>query len=710
MRKKILISFFLFFHGVSDVCGDDITFINSDQTLYEKNKISCRGNVVVAYYGAIVSADEISFDKTQDIITANGHIILKDKKNNIYFMDSLQMHRNFSSGSAENIKIIMQDKSRLAASDCSIKDGKLLLHNVIYTPCYECCGSSQELTWQIKSSQVTFDPDGLVEYNDAKFELLGNVICYMPYLSHPSPRVKKKSGILAPQFSTSSKNGFCILPKYLCSISESQELVLKPIITSKIGCVGWMYYGHRLKNGELSIDASITDTKSVKNYDANDEKTIKKINASGYRGHIFSKLKYEINDTWRCSWDINLTSDYYYLKRFPFLEQPNRILESNAKLEGFDGRNYTQIKTAIFQEDPTIDSTMQKVLPIIERNFSDTLFGGTFNIDAMFLNLYFCNARVAQKIITNLSWAKSFLLSNGHIIDVKGITSFKGINISERRCSSYDSALRIIPQVSIIWKWPLVIASDFAEIIATPMIGVICASNKRYHDLFEDPFCEINDINFLDGSKSISPYNVDPGSRICYGTKFSAYKNGDALGYVIVGRSTELTKNSEQMDVSGLKHKNSNIVSSAEIFLTDITSLYFNSSYSTQDKKFLKIETGIKFSQERFEGDLFLFDGKQCFYNPFLRNYKDEDESDITKKYRGLMLAAEWKASDKWKLSSELVLGHEENKLIRHNVGLKYKNECSELEIVLERTNYSGGDLRPETSLRVVVHLKNIGI
>ncbi|MDR3180068.1 MAG: hypothetical protein LBT70_04180 [Holosporaceae bacterium] len=705
MKKTLTFLFFLF----GGVHGDDITFINSDKTLYEKESVCCKGNVVVFYYGKIISADEIYFDKVKDVICATGHIILKDEKHNIYFMDSLQIHRSFSDGKAKNIKIIMPDKSRLAATDCTIKNNQLLLSNVVYTPCYECCGSG-ELTWQIKATRVIFNPDESVEYHDAKFELWGNAICYTPYLLHPSPRTKRKSGFLAPQFSTSSKNGFCVLPKYLVSISESQELVLKPIITSKVGCVGWMCYGHRLKNGEFNIDASITDTKSVKNYDAHDEKNIQKINSSGYRGHIFSKVRYEINNTWRCSSNINLTSDYYYLKRFPFFEQPNRILESNAKLEGFDGRNYTQIKTAIFQEDLAIDVTMQKVLPIIERNFSDTLWGGTFGIDAMFLNLYFCDARVAQKIITNVSWAKSFLLANGHIIDFKGITSFKGINISERQSSNYDSALVITPQISIIWKWPLVITSDFAEIIATPMIGAILAHNKRYCDLFEDPFCEINDINFLDGSKSMSPYNVDSGSRICYGVKFSAYKNGDALGYIAVGRSTELTKANEKMEISGLKYKNSNIVSSAEIFMADTTSLCLNGSYSTKDKRFLRIESGIKFSNHQFDADLFIFDGKQCFQNPFLRNRLDETEENRAKKYRGLMLGAGWKVNSKWKLNAEVILGQEKDKLIRSNIGVQYKNECSELEMVLERTNYTGGDLRPETSFRMTIHLKNLGI
>ncbi|GHU11824.1 hypothetical protein FACS189449_04100 [Alphaproteobacteria bacterium] len=708
-----------------DSRGDDISFINSDETLYEKNNIICKGNVIVVYCGRIISADKISFDKEKEIVTAVGNIILRDERGNLYFMDSLWVHRDFSSGNAQNVKIIMPDKSRLAATDCAINECKLELNNVIYTPCYECCGS--ELTWQLKSEHVTYDPDEYIEYSNANFELFGQTIFYSPYLSQPSPKIKRKSGFLAPKFTTASKSGFSIRPQYLLSISESQELIIKPMITSKIGCVAWAYYRYRFKNGEFSVDASITGTQSVKNHDANNKidqrsmERIKKIESSGYRGHLFSKMNYEIDNVWRCGFDINLASDYYYLKRFSFFDK-DRTLESNARIEGFDGRNYTLLKTIMFQGDPNATDNAARVLPIMEHKFSKTLFGGTFSFDAMFLNLYFRNARSVKKIITNVSWEKNFLLAYGQIIDLKGITSFKAINVSEPSTSKSDddSAIRITPQVSIIWKWPLIISSSFAETIVTPMIGAIFADNKKYDDLFEDPLGEINDINLMDGSRSISPYNVDNGSRICYGMKFSAYKDGNALGYITIGRSTELTKVPEKIEASGLKHKNSNIVYSGEVFISNEISVTANGSYSTRDRKLLKFESGVKFSNKYVDLDIVAFKGKQSSQSIFKpKELNDETADKRIERYKGIMLDAIWKVNSKLKLKTGVVLGHKKSdgesierekvKLVKHNVGFEYKNECIELEVGTERTNYSGGDLRPETSFQFVVHFKNLG-
>ncbi|MDR3151686.1 MAG: LPS assembly protein LptD [Holosporaceae bacterium] len=688
---------------------EDITFINSDETVYRKNDVICSGNVIVVYNDKVIAADEISFDKGKDVVTANGNVVMRDEKGNIYFMDKLSMHRDFSAGNAESIKILMPDKSRLAATDCRMKDKKLEMDNAVYTPCYEsCCGD--ELTWQLKSRQVVFDPDDSIEYDDVLFEFLGCTAGYLPHLSIPSPRLKRKSGFLAPSFSVSSKSGFSVSPKYLFAISESQELILKPIITSKIGSVGWFYYGYRIKNGEFSIDASLTDVSSVKKNSApalQEQKNIDKIQSSGYRGHLFSKMKYEINDVWRCSFGVNLASDYYYLKRFPFLERKDRALESNLKLEGFDGRNYTQMKAITFYGDPAFGSP--KVLPMLERNFSDTLFGGTFGVDVMLMNLLLRDARSARKVITNVSWGRSLLLVGGHIIDFKGIASAKVINISEKSPSDYDSAMLVTPQLAVIWRWPLAVDSDFANTIVTPMVGIIAAGNKKYIDIFEDPFNETNDLNFIDGNRSISSYVVDSGSRVCYGLRISAYRQGDALYSFVVGRSTELTDVTEKLDESGMRYKNSNIVSSLEIFLSKEIALTTNCSYSTRKNNFSKFEQGLKFANNKIFLHVFAFSGKHCFYGPAMENISGEAMSENAKKYKGMILGVGWNMTKNTRLKSEMVLGGEKNKLIRQNIGLTYENECSYFDIILERTNYSGGDLRPDTSFRIEVRLKNLG-
>jgi hypothetical protein len=259
--------------------------------------------------------------------------------------------------------------------------------------------------------------------------------------------------------------------------------------------------------------------------------------------------------------------------------------------------------------------------------------------------------------------------------------------------------------------------------IFTPIVGVIVSGNKKRMDVFEEPFCEINDVNFLDGNKSISSYNVDAGDRVYYGFKLAGYKNGDNLYRFTIGRSTELTSPQDRLESTGLKYKNSNIVTSLDVFLSNEWTFIANGNYSSQSKRWEKIETGLNFSNEKVCFDLMLFKGKQYLYNPFDPRLKDVSEERKTQKYKGIMFDVGWYATRRVKLKSGVVLGNDDDifaierrsskgncRLIRHSVGIEYKNECATVDFAIERKNYRGGDLKPETIFRLAVHLKNLGI
>ncbi|MDR0677779.1 MAG: LPS assembly protein LptD [Holosporaceae bacterium] len=703
MKSRLLVGAFLF---SSLVFAQDITFVNSDATRYINDKIFCNGNVIIVYCEKVISADEISYDKRTGFVCANGNVSIIDEKQNAYFFDSLSINKDFSSGRGTNVKIIMNDQSRLAADKCTLKNGKYLLENVIYTPCYNC-ENFGELTWQVKALHVTFDPDDEVNYQDADLELFGFPVLYIPYLSRVSPKVKMKSGFLVPKFSTSSRYGFSILPQYLWAISPSQELILKPIITTKIGHVGWIYYGLRFPGGEFNADTSITGIQSANKADNID---LKKIRSSGYRGHLFSKLQYNINEIWRCGFDIKLTSDRYYLSRFPFFENRNEILESSANLEGFDGRNYTSLKTSVFQNAEK-NEYLPRVLPTIEHNYFLNCFSGTLGLNAIFMNLDFNNNRSAQKVILNPFWRKTILLPGGQLLNFCGIISFRGQKISERKKTNYDSFSDFTPQAKLIWKWPFFIYNNDISSIFTPMFGVITAGRRKKLDIFEDSFHEITDLNFLGENRSLSHYNIESGDRVCYGFRLSGYKESNILYQFTVGRSTELTKLPDRPEESGLKYKNSNIVTSLDVYLSNAWTITTKGSYSSHLNQWTKFETGLNFFQEDISGDIMFFKGKQCIHNSF------NAYSFVTQKYKGASLNVAYQATRTTKLKFRIVIGNNDNakhnnddyKLITHNWDIEYINECISVTFTIERINRRTGDLKPDTRLSLIVHMKSLG-
>jgi hypothetical protein len=336
------------------------------------------------------------------------------------------------------------------------------------------------------------------------------------------------------------------------------------------------------------------------------------------------------------------------------------------------------------------------------------------------MNLDFRHHRSARKAVSNASWEKEISLQDGHLVDFKGILSLQGEKVSRWERSGYDSLFMAKPQINITWKRPLVLTTDQMSAIFTPIIGIIIAGNRKNTDVFEEPLREINPVNFLMGNKCISPYNVDSGDRIYYGFKLSDYRDGKNLYRYTIGRSTELTTIPERLEASGLKQRNSNIVSSLEAFLSSEWTLIMNGSYSTHSKRLSNIDAGLNFSDNKICFDSMIFRGKQCVNNQFSPDYKNIPEEQRIQKYKGIMFNAGWNVSSTVKLKGGVVFGNEINtevainkdniRLIRQNIGIEYKNECTTVDFVVERKNFSVGDLKPETDFQLTIHLKNLGI
>lgn len=720
--KKLLVCC-VFICAFTDIYCTNISCIHSDSTEYQNDTIYCKGNVIFVYNGKVISADSIKFDEKNDIIEAIGNVIIKDEFSNAYFMDRVIVKQNFKFGTAINLKIITEDKTRLAARKSEIIDGKYRLEDVIVTPCYECTESGL-LTWQLKSKFVDFDPETYTIYEDATLESFGVPVFYTPHLSHVSSNIKRRSGFLVPKFSISSQRGACLLPQYLFSISDSQELILKPILTTKIGQVGWMYYGWRFLHGEFNIDASLTGTKSVHkrtSSSSEDDRRIDKINRSGYRGHIFSSLKYEIDNHWRTGIDLNLVSDMYYLKRFPFFENPDRTLESSAYIEGFDERNYTRLKSSMFQGEDL--EFAPKILPMAEHNHFFKLFNGTFSLDMMFVNLDFHKGRNSQKYILNPSWTKELLLSGGHIISLNSVVSLQGLKVSEVSKSGYDSYFQVLPQLNLTWQWPLVVDSILSKMIFTPITGVSIAGSKKNFDSFESPFDEINEANLFSNNKSISSYNVDPGCRYFYGIKIDGYCTTRNIYRLVLGQSIEMTQPEKRPKSSGMKYKHSDIVGALDIFPNQNLTFSSSAIYSQRSHSFDKIDVGINYQKEEIGFGIMGFKGKQCFYNPFTaRQALDETTGLTEKRYKGAAFNANYKINYKLKADYEIVFGNsydiikslDQNKdgqfkLLKQGVGINFENECAKFSFRCERLNRKYGDLHPETNFKFIVHLKKLG-
>ena len=78
--------------------------------------------------------------------------------------------------------------------------------------------------WVLKSKKMTHDnKTKTIYYDNAIIKVYNIPIFYFPYLSHPDPTVKRRSGLLPPSFSDTKNLGSSITIPYFWAINDDKN-------------------------------------------------------------------------------------------------------------------------------------------------------------------------------------------------------------------------------------------------------------------------------------------------------------------------------------------------------------------------------------------------------------------------------------------------------------------------------------------------------
>ncbi len=249
----------------------------------ELETITAIGDVNIIREGLTLNADKVIYNQKDDIVTAVGNVRMIDAENNVLFSDYVVLSNQMSQGEMENIKIIMKDESRIAARRVRTMSNKnKIMNNAVYSPCDVCTANPNPL-WQLKARKIKHDAESQnVYYKDATLEIKGIPVFYTPFLSHPDPEVKRRSGFMIPGFGSSSYLDGYLQPKYFWNISPHEDLTISPIISAKRGVIADADYRRYFDRGYLHTQGSVMR-------DNDKEET---------RGNLYVKSRYELNDYW----------------------------------------------------------------------------------------------------------------------------------------------------------------------------------------------------------------------------------------------------------------------------------------------------------------------------------------------------------------------------------------------------------------------------
>lgn len=112
---------------------------------------------------------------------------------------------------------------------CQKTNDNKQMRNASYTACDVCQGKSP--LWQIDARKVSYDAAGQnINYNDAVLRVKNIPVFYTPFLSHPSPEVKRRSGLLMTSMGSTSYTGQYIQPTYFWNVSDHTDVICRRIL------------------------------------------------------------------------------------------------------------------------------------------------------------------------------------------------------------------------------------------------------------------------------------------------------------------------------------------------------------------------------------------------------------------------------------------------------------------------------------------------
>ncbi len=165
---------------------------------------------MLTYGDYVLIARRVTYNRATDMMRAEGEIRIREPGGNILEADILELQNRFRDGFAEHLRLLLTNQAVVTASYAKRRDGYLTVYErVTYTRCRTCVTEAGTPAWQLVASETTHDEsEGTLHHRDARLELLGVPVFYWPYLSHPDPTVKRRSGFLIPRFSHSTVFGF----------------------------------------------------------------------------------------------------------------------------------------------------------------------------------------------------------------------------------------------------------------------------------------------------------------------------------------------------------------------------------------------------------------------------------------------------------------------------------------------------------------------
>lgn len=559
--------------------------LTADEMLHDRDMgiVTARGKVEAVQGGRMLRADVINYNTRADLISASGNVSLMEPSGETVTSNYMELTGDFKEGLAQEIRLMLADRSRMKAATTRRKGGNLVeMEQVSYTAC-EPCKSNPDAAplWEIKAEKVTHNQaEKVIEYEDATVEVMGLPVAWVPWMSHADPSVRRKSGFLFPKFRQNPGLGPNITTPYFIVIDDQQDLTVLPrFMLSNVGT------GKEGKKNPFSYAALSAEHR----WRGTDGKTRTIVSATGdrydghFRGHIDADGEFFLSDQWRAGYKVQRSSDdtYSNVYGYRFRDYTQPWLTTRPYLEGFGRQNYGLAEAFAFQGLRLNDNQDMSpvVLPHLRYQYLGTPdeHGGYWSSLTDVLAYRRLKGPQTARMSVQGAYTRPFIGYWGDVTTVTASLRTDGYVSSQLYGADGTEPMgRVIPQIAVNWRMPFVSPGAVLSQTIEPMLMFAASPKARNGRLIpnEDAVAfELDETSVMRPDRMSGLDRVEGGIRGAYGLRWSG--NTAEYGSVVaqVAQGWRARKDDVWGYRSGFEHNMSDYMGRIDLNLSQNLSL-----------------------------------------------------------------------------------------------------------------------------------------
>jgi LPS-assembly protein len=661
-----------------------------------------QGNIKVYFEDSVLAAETIKYNQNTNQIEIIGPFTLKNGDSTTLSGRDTVMDAKLQTGLILGARALIDQQMQIAAQQLDRVDSNTSVFQTVVTSTCHVCADNPTPFWQIRAKRIIHEKQlKKLYFESAVLDFFGVPVFYIPKLSIPEPGVKRASGFLVPQFSTSNTLGVTAKIPYYIAINDRSDATITPFISLKGSVIIESEYRRRTKNGAYQLSGAIA--------------LADQLDQGGVSAFIEGKGLFNLKNDYQLEYGIDFANsvdlasgeksfksnfDYSDDDRLKSFVQISKTKDDSyfqvgaSFTQSFRYKNFDGDAAGTLEEDPNVPIVLPEFY--FRRNFDDTFLGGKFGVTAQSVTLLDSSSGRYSRIGTRFDWQRYWHLNSGLVV---GAAAQVNANAYLTQSGNYGNML---PVTSVELRYPMQRTVGKLTHVIEPIAQLIWAPDEAFGTVNTDAntsdstTAEFEETNLFSINRFPGFDETEAGLRANVGVQYLLHNPNNWEISATAGRVFR-AKNLNQFDTftsTGLDRRNSDYVGAFTLRYPNKFSL---SSRLLFDKTLSasKNETKLAFRYKKVDMNLgYVWIEKDTVLN----NNERQHEASLSTSYQ---------IDDNWSFSADWRQNLSTHSPIEGELGIDYENECAKVNFSLSLEYDEDGNV--DRSFGMTVSLAGLG-